>query len=494
MLANFLGCPYPIQDDPFGYLHTQSDVNQIKSDLLILLLTNPGERCLTADTKIPLANGTESTIKDLVGKPPFWVYSFDKDLNAIVPGMATAYKTLENAELMEITLDNQEKVRCTPDHLWLLRNGEYCRADNLCIGDSLMPLYRHLNTSKYERIYQPYLHDYRETHLCFVFDKRETGIREVVHHKDLNKNNNAPDNLQWMTCKDHKALHKEINNAFIYKLNNDPKFKEEWLQKAKAGLEKYYETHDGPRKNAVLSKETKQKLSERKKNYFKTDEGMACKEILRKKALKQSANGGLFKGHKHTNEAKAKMRKSRLSMDGENNPSKRLEVREKLKAAWVERRKQKQNELKNHKVVAIRKLDVKEDCYDLKVEKYHNFALSAGVFVHNCMLPTFGTPLRTLFFEPNDTIIINQATQMIANAISTWEPRVAISAINVSTGTGNLNPKDFLIPNTPTGVGMTGGNYPYSQNDDDHCLSIQIKFFDPENIQSVQELVFEVPL
>jgi phage baseplate assembly protein W len=316
MLAKFLGCPYPIQDSPLGYLHTQSDVNQIKSDLLILLLTNPGERCLTADTKIPLANGTESTIKDLVGKPPFWVYSFDKDLNAIVPGMATAYKTLENAELMEITLDNQEKVRCTPDHLWLLRNGEYCRADNLCIGDSLMPLYRHLNTSKYERIYQPYLHDYRDS----IFTR------------------------------------------------------------------------------TIMS------------------------------------------------------------------------------------------------LVAIRKLDVKEDCYDLKVEKYHNFALSAGVFVHNCMLPTFGTPLKTLFFEPNDIIVVNQAREMIVNAISTWEPRVAISDITVSTGTTNLNSKDFSTPNSPTGVGMVGETYPYSQNDDDHCLSIQIKFFDPENIQSVQELVLEVPL
>jgi phage baseplate assembly protein W len=110
------------------------------------------------------------------------------------------------------------------------------------------------------------------------------------------------------------------------------------------------------------------------------------------------------------------------------------------------------------------------------------------------MLPNFGTPLKTILFEPNDAIVIAQATQMISNAISTWEPRVAISALNVTTGTSNLNQNDFVTPNVPTGVGLIGGTTSYTQNDDDHCLSIQIKFFDPENIQSIQELVFEVPL
>ncbi len=38
----------------------------------------------------------------------------------------------------------------------------------------------------------------------------------------------------------------------------------------------------------------------------------------------------------------------------------------------------------NHKVVAVSPLDRKEDVYCLTVPEYHNFALSAGVFVHNC--------------------------------------------------------------------------------------------------------------
>ena len=42
----FLGAPYPIRKHPRGFLHTQDGTNQIKSDLLVLLLTTPGERVM----------------------------------------------------------------------------------------------------------------------------------------------------------------------------------------------------------------------------------------------------------------------------------------------------------------------------------------------------------------------------------------------------------------------------------------------------------------
>lgn len=51
---NFLGCPYPIIKHPRGFLHTQSGLSQIKSDLLVLLLTNPGERVMLPEFGTPL--------------------------------------------------------------------------------------------------------------------------------------------------------------------------------------------------------------------------------------------------------------------------------------------------------------------------------------------------------------------------------------------------------------------------------------------------------
>ena len=50
----FLGAPYPIVKHANGFLHTQHGTNQVKSDLLALLLTNPGERVMLPDFGTPL--------------------------------------------------------------------------------------------------------------------------------------------------------------------------------------------------------------------------------------------------------------------------------------------------------------------------------------------------------------------------------------------------------------------------------------------------------
>jgi len=54
MKEKFFGCPYPIVRDPRGLLRTQNGVQQIKSDLLVLLLTNPGERVMLPGFGTPL--------------------------------------------------------------------------------------------------------------------------------------------------------------------------------------------------------------------------------------------------------------------------------------------------------------------------------------------------------------------------------------------------------------------------------------------------------
>lgn len=473
---DFIGAPYPIRSNSQGYLYSQKGLSQIKSDLLILLMTEPGERCFVGDTKIPLANNEEYCIKDLIDKPYFWVYSYDHDTNSIVAGKATASLTKRNAQLVEVELDNNEKVICTPNHLWMLRDGTYKRADKLLPNESLMPLYRNINTSGYERIYQPYLKDYRETHLNFVFEKRcaKEG-REVVHHKDLNKRNNSPENLQWMTRQEHVDLHKLINNAFVKKFNEDVDFKKNWEEKQKNGLSNYYKTHKGNRNGAVLTAEQKKALSEAKTEYYKTDAGMETKQKLRECTLKQLEKGHPSKGKKHTEESLNKMRKPRPSICGENNPSKRPEVKEKLKLAW-----EKRKTIKNHKVLSVKNLNYTEDCYDLTVEKYHNFALSSGVFVHNCMLPQYGTPLRSLLFEQNDETTAAKAKQLIIDSINKWEPRITVEQLEVKSG---LDDNDTSI---------------YSEFDNRyelaHILYVYIKFFDPEDRNEVDELVLELPL
>jgi len=51
----------------------------------------------------------------------------------------------------------------------------------------------------------------------------------------------------------------------------------------------------------------------------------------------------------------------------------------------------------NHKVIKVEKLNVHRDVYDLTVDKYHNFAIDNGIFVHNCAVAYKG--IQALVFS-----------------------------------------------------------------------------------------------
>lgn len=53
-MRSFLGIPYPVRKTPLGFFYSQDGIDQIKSDLLTLLLTNPGERVMNPAFGTPL--------------------------------------------------------------------------------------------------------------------------------------------------------------------------------------------------------------------------------------------------------------------------------------------------------------------------------------------------------------------------------------------------------------------------------------------------------
>lgn len=93
------------------------------------------------------------------------------------------------------------------------------------------------------------------------------------------------------------------------------------------------------------------------------------------------------------------------------------------------------------------------------------------------MNPRYGTPLKELFFEPNDPRLATEARRMIINSLKRWEPRIALQNVEVSSKTeaNDLNDLD-------------------DKSELQHILFIRIKFVDPTDIQSIQELTLEVPL
>jgi phage baseplate assembly protein W len=95
------------------------------------------------------------------------------------------------------------------------------------------------------------------------------------------------------------------------------------------------------------------------------------------------------------------------------------------------------------------------------------------------MLPEFGTPLKKFLFEPNTSSLVDSVKDAIANSIKMWEPRIAVSQIEVTNSADSI--ERSLNPND-------------SKEDVGHILLIRILFTDFDNIQQVQELKLEVPL
>ena len=100
--------------------------------------------CFTGDTRVKLLDGTERSFAELAALKPdevFYVYSVDGTGRIVVGEGRHARVTRRNAALIELTLDNGARIRCTPDHRFMLRDGTYKEAQHLTEDDSLMPGY-----------------------------------------------------------------------------------------------------------------------------------------------------------------------------------------------------------------------------------------------------------------------------------------------------------------------------------------------------------------
>jgi hypothetical protein len=180
--------------------------------------------CLHGDTLIPLLSGEEVPIKDLVGKE-VWVYAYDLDKRAIVPAKATNIrKTMENARVYKVKLDNGKEVICTGNHPFLTIDGRYVLAEELTPGTALMPfiirIVAYYSNKPYLEVYQPWYGFWDPVHhmVCRETQGLPKTADVVVHHKDQNRFNNVPDNLEYMDRAAHCRLHAEIS-GYYHKLN-----------------------------------------------------------------------------------------------------------------------------------------------------------------------------------------------------------------------------------------------------------------------------------
>ncbi len=135
-----------------GKYHPHSDVAVY--DTLVRLAQNFSMRytlvdgqgnygCFTGDTKVKLKDDRNLSFVELIeeqkqGKKNF-TFTVDEKGFIKIAEIKNPRLTKKNAEIMKVVLDNAEEIRCTLNHKFMLRDGNYKEAKDLLPNDSLMP-------------------------------------------------------------------------------------------------------------------------------------------------------------------------------------------------------------------------------------------------------------------------------------------------------------------------------------------------------------------
>lgn len=435
--------------------------------------------CLFLYTNISLTDGRELTLKEIIeeqeqGKQNF-CYTVRESGNIGIEPIINARMTKVNAEVVKVTLDNGETIICTPDHPFMLRNGNYKPAAELTRQDSLMPLYRKVSVKNergtgldgYEMVWNPLRDNWFYTHLLADFYNLEHGVYlskdgNHRHHVDFNKRNNNPTNIQRLPAEVHLELHrknleKTLHRPDVKEKSRQVHMSEEFRafmsermraegtrqilsEQAKAQWEdeaykaymtqkwrEFYENNEAYRQenNEQLNRAQQEywsyeanrsAQSERVRNYFANNP--EAREQLSAMAKQQWEDEELlaWRREKTKEQWDWKFRQKRRDALDRTYYFKTIAALKEVlvQTGWIDedvyesyRRRLKDNSLLrwktfcdryfqghpylarkavenyNHRIISVERLEERMDVYDIEVPNSHNFALSAGVFVHN---------------------------------------------------------------------------------------------------------------
>ncbi len=413
-------------------------------------------RCFSVDTRVALVDGSSASLEEMAGRAQngevFFGYSLNEHGRVIV-SLLEAPRLIGKDSLLEIELDNGETVRATPDHQFILRDGRSLEANQLRVGQSLMPLYRKAFRG-YESVFQPLSNQMYPTHrLSDEWNLRngiyadEAGTHR--HHLDIDRRNNNPWNISRLEASAHLRLH----NARSYTT-------------VEAGGDFDPEAHGLAIRDAL----DRLRQDDAWDRRFREAQRDRADRFWRDEAYAQ-ARTRLLEKHRArwTPDERDRQRTRLLEVYG--NPELRERIGDASRRAWAQApsdRRDRQREIAraiklrgeitddtvraaldetssirgaarllecdrsvfrrfphviqafrgqpevvNHKITAIRTLNGDHDVYCLSVPEAGNFALEAGIFVHNCGIVANVTPLEP-GWEGHVTLELSNTTPLPA--------------------------------------------------------------------------------
>lgn len=407
-----------------------------RSALTICVGKSSYARCFRGDTRVALVDGTAPTLEEMAKRAQdgelFWGYSMGR-FGRIIVTLLEAPRYVGRDALVQLELDNGERVHCTPDHRFLLRDGRSVEAGDLRLGDSLMPLHRQL-VRGYESVYQPLNGHLYPTHrLADEWNLRHNIYEDEPgthrHHIDFDQRNNNPWNLTRMRAEEHVALHNERNygdefdpdehsaaiREALERLKQDPEWRERYSQvQSERACAFWTEDRYAEVRERVLemrrnqSDETRTKRSESLRDYYSDPANRKRHSKIMKKAWegdqeRRAKQAEVARRIRLREEITAEAVREALDEAGSIRGAARLLDCDRsvfrrfpdVIAAFRGSAHSHSRGHKNHRVVAIRDLPGEHDVFCCTIPEAGNFALQTGVFVHNCGIIVNVTP-----FEP----------------------------------------------------------------------------------------------
>ena len=238
--------------------------------------------CFSGETKVALLDGRSINFKQLIrehkrGKKNY-CYTIEEDGTIGVGLIENPRKTKQNVPVIKVLLNNDEEIICTPNHKFMLRNGNYKIAKDLTSSDSLMPLYKKYSKKEgritiegYEMVLDPKLRKWIFTHLLsdkynlkngFYLEKQGSH----KHHIDFNKLNNNPDNIECINKDQHLKLHRELLKFTLHREDVKEKIKE--LHRSPEFREKIKKAMSSPEMKKILSQRAKKQWANKEYKQY----------------------------------------------------------------------------------------------------------------------------------------------------------------------------------------------------------------------------------